>query len=293
MEPTLLYWTLPGPAADLDGHVALCREAERLGVHSVLVPFAPAGPDPFAWAAALGRRTGRIGFLLECLAGVSSPTYWTQQANTLAAVLGGRVGVVVAAGWEPVRQLGYGDGILSDGWYARLDEFWQVCHGLWRGPEPVSLAGRHYQIDSATVNARFVSGGPLERPEISVTGPFPPALAFASRHADCVFVQAEEPEEQVAAVLDSGLRAGLAVPPYGIADATVPPRGIADATVPPRGIADETAAVIGRGRAAGATRFLMSGDIERLRWFGAEILPRIRSAVHNDAGQPMEGDTRS
>ncbi|GAA3613677.1 hypothetical protein GCM10022419_118470 [Nonomuraea rosea] len=272
MEPTLLYWTLPGPAADLDGHVALCREAERLGIHAALVPFDPAGPDPFAWAAALGRRTGRIGFLLECLAGVSSPTYWTQQANTLAAVLGGRVGVVVAAGWEPVRQLGYGDGIRSDGWYARLDEFWQVCHGLWHGTEPVSLAGRHYQIDSATVNARFVSDGTRTRPEISVTGPFPPALAFASRHADCVFVQADDPEEQVAAVLGSGLRAGLAVPPHGSAD--------------------EAAAVIGRGRAAGATRFLLCGDIDRLRWFGAEILPRIRSAVHNDAGQPRKGDTR-
>jgi alkanesulfonate monooxygenase len=296
MESSRFHWTLPTlrEAPELDDHVALCREAERNGIDSVLVRFDLAGPDPFAWSAALGRRTESIRFLLACRPGVSSPTYWTQQINTLAAVLGGRVGVLVVTEWEPAQQLGYGDAISRDDWYARTDEFWQVCHGLWGGSEPVRLAGRHYQIDGATINAHFVSDDSRNRPEIYVGGPFRQSLAFGRRHADCVLVRDDGrdggrdggrddgPDElagTVRSVLDAGVRAGLV------------------ATV--SGAADDVVATINRCRAAGVTQFLLSGGtgpsaIDRLRSFGEEVLPRIReqerSTVPNGAGRVPEGE---
>lgn len=292
MESSRFHWTLPTlrEAPELDDHVALCREAERNGIDSVLVRFDLAGPDPFAWSAALGRRTEAIRFLVACRSGVSSPTYWTQQVNTLAAVLGGRVGVLVETEWEPSQQLGYGDAISRDDWYARIDEFWQVCHGLWSGSEPVRLAGRHYQIDGATINAHFVSDDSRNRPEIYVGGPFRESLAFGRRHADCILVRDNSPDNgrddgpdelagTVRSVLDAGVRAGLGVPVSGAADDVV--------------------ATINRYRAVGVTDFLLSGGagrsaIDRLRSFGEEILPRIReqerSTVTKGTGRVREGE---
>ncbi|HEX4811571.1 MAG TPA: LLM class flavin-dependent oxidoreductase [Nonomuraea sp.] len=264
MTPARFHCAPPSPreAPGLDEHLALCREAERHGIDSVVVGFDLAGPDPFAWAAALGRRAKAVRFLLACRPGVSSPTYWAQQVNTLAAVLGGRVGVLVGAEWEPGQQLAYGDATSREEWYTRLDEFWQVCHGLWEGSEPVRLTGRHYRIDGATINARFVSGDTRHRPEIYVRGPLGPSLAFAGRHADCVLVGPDEPAA-VRAVLDAGVRAGL--------------------VVPMNGSAGDVAATIGRHRAAGVTDFFVPG--ERLRTFGEEVLPLVRADERSGASR--------
>ena len=268
------HWRLPAlrDAPDPETHLAVCRRAEEYGIESVLVSLDHADPDPFVWAAALGRRAQRIRFLIGIRSGVSSPTYWTQQVNTLAAVVGGRVAVHVVADWQPTEQLRYGDWIGRDDWFARTDEFWQICHGLWRGLGPVSLAGRHYTIDGAKVNAHFPSGNGRRRPEIYLDGDHAAVSDLAIRHADCLMTRATSPDQladHIRPVRAAGVEAGLV---------TTMPAWVGLSA----GSADDFAEAIFAYRDVGVTQFLLSGGPSRpcldwLRCFGQDVLPRVRA----------------
>ena len=268
------HWRLPSlrEAPDPQTHVEVCRLAEEYGVESVLLPLGHTDPDPFVWAAALGRRAERIRFLIGIRSGVSSPTYWTQQVNTLAAVVGGRVAIHVATEWQPAEQLRYGDSIGRDDWYRRTDEFWQICGGLWRGTEPVTLAGRHYTIDGARINAHFPSGNGRHRPEIYLDGDHSAAAELAIRHADCLLTRATGPD-QLAEHIERVRRAGVEI---GLVTALPAWVGRTPESV------DDFAAAIVAYREVGVTQFLLSGGPSRpcldwLRCFGQDVLPRVRA----------------
>jgi alkanesulfonate monooxygenase len=254
----------------------LCRQAEEYGIESVLVPLDHMGLDPIGWATALGVRTERIRFMVGIRSGVSSPTYWTQQVNTLAAVLGGRVAVQIAAEWQPAEQLRYGDAIARDDWYRRTDEFWQVCHGLWRGTEPVTLTGRHYTIEGAKINAHFTSSNGRHRPEIYLDGDHAATVELAIRHADCLLTRATSPDqlaEHIRPVLDAGVEVGLV---------TTVPAWVGASPDSADDSAADFAAAIGGYREVGVTQFLLSGGPSRpcldwLRCFGQDVLPRVRA----------------
>jgi alkanesulfonate monooxygenase len=268
------HWRLPTPreAPDLETHLSVCRRAEEYGIESVLIPLDHSDPDPFAWAAALGRRAERIRFIVGIRSGISSPTYWTQQVNTLGAVVGGRVAVHVVTDWQPAEQVQYGDSIGRDDWYGRTDEFWRVCLGLWRGAEPITLAGRHYTIDGAKINASFPGDADRHRPEIYFDGDHTAASELAIRHADCLLTRATSPDqlaEHLRPVLDAGVEAGLVT--------TVP----AWVGVSAGSVDDFADAILGY-REAGVTQFLLSGGSSRscldwVRCFGQEVLPRVRA----------------
>jgi alkanesulfonate monooxygenase len=200
-------------APDLDTHVAFCEEAERCGIESLLMPFGFARPDPYAWSAALGTRTERISFLNAVRSGVCSPTYFVQQINTLSVITNGRVYINIVAGRAPVEHRFYGDFLSHDERYERTDEFWQICHALWRGDGPVDFNGEHYRMEGAQLTTPFVSET-LDRPRIYSGGSSDQAIQLAIRHSDCLLVWPEEPEKlgrRVRPVLDSGTQVGLMV----------------------------------------------------------------------------------
>jgi alkanesulfonate monooxygenase len=268
------HWRLPTlrEAPDLETHLTVCREAEEYGIESVLLPLDQSDPDPFGWAAALGRRTERIRFIVGIRSGLSSPTYWTQQVNTLAVIVGGRVAVQIVSDWQPAEQQRYGDAIARDDWNGRTDEFWQICLGLWRGTEPVHLTGRHYTIEGAKINLPFTSGNGRSRPEIYLDGDHAAAAELAVRHADCLLTRATAPDQladHIQPVIDAGVEVGLVTP--------VP----AWVGVTP-GSADDFAEALLGYRQAGVTQFLLSGGPSRpcldwLRCFGQDVLPRVRA----------------
>ncbi len=194
---------------DLDAHVAFCRRAEECGIESLLMAFGFTRPDPLAWSAALARRTSAIKFLVAVRSGICSPTYFVQQVNTLSAVAGGRVCINVVAGRAPNEQRYYGDFLSHDERYARTDEFWTVCHALWRGDGPVDFAGSHYQIEGGKLDSVFVAPD-RSRPEIYIGGNSEQAVALATRHADCLLTLPEAPE-RMAARIQPVLRAGTEV----------------------------------------------------------------------------------
>lgn len=317
-------------APDLEVHADFCREAERCGMESLLMAFGFARPDPFGWSAALGSLTERIKFLVAIRSGISSPTYFVQQINTLSVITGGRVFVNIVAGRAPGEHRFYGDFLSHDERYERTDEFWQICHGLWRG-EPIDFEGKHYRVEGARINTPFMSE--RGRPEIYLGGNSEQAVRLAIRHADCLLTFPDTPEKlaaRVRPVLESGTEVGLtlsliagptredalrqaqAVVEAAGEGARDVHRGVRAGTdsvgfrsvydmaegdawltrclwtgaVPYLGApaislvgsADEIAEAILEYRAIGVTQFLFTGfpDLEQMRFFGAEIMPRIR-----------------
>jgi alkanesulfonate monooxygenase len=200
-------------APDVAGHIEFCRRAEDCGIESLLMAFGFTRPDPVTYSAALGRHTEKIKFLVAVRSGISSPTYFVQQVNTLSVLTGGRVAINIVAGRAPDEQRYYGDFLSHDERYERTDEFWSICHALWRDAGPVDFTGRHYRVEGARINTPFMSDE-HKRPEIYLGGSSDQARALAIRHADCLFTLPDTPENlepRIRPVLTSGTEVGLLV----------------------------------------------------------------------------------
>lgn len=198
---------------NLEEHVEFCRRAETSGIDSLLMAFGFTRPDPVTYSAALGAHTERIGFLVAVRSGITSPTYFVQQINTLSALTRGRVCINIVAGRAPDELRYYGDFVSHDERYERTDEFWSVCHALWRGDGPVDFTGRYYRIEDARLNTPFVSEE-RSRPEIYLGGSSGQARALAMRHADCLLTLPDTPkrmEPNIRPLLESGTDVGLLV----------------------------------------------------------------------------------
>jgi alkanesulfonate monooxygenase len=198
---------------DLAVHRQFASRAEEVGIESLLVAFGFSRPDPVTWAAALGSCTRTVKFLVAVRSGIVSPTYFVQQMNTLSALTGGRVCVNVVAGRAADEQRFYGDYLQHDQRYDRTDEFWSICHALWRDDGPVDFRGKYYQVEGATLRTPFVSPD-RSRPEIYLGGSSEQAVALAIRHADCMFTLPDAPDRlavRIRPLLDSGTEVGLLV----------------------------------------------------------------------------------
>jgi alkanesulfonate monooxygenase len=192
----------------------LCRCAEAIGIDSVLMPVGLNHPDPTLLAAALGRHTERLKFMIACCPGLISPTIFVQQINTLSMLIGGRVHINIVCGHTP-RELGDSGGRLSrDEWNARLDEFLAVCRAFWdRGEGEVNFEGKYFQIGAGRILTPFKTSGP-NRPEIYFDGDQEDSAGTASRHADCVWRFAEPVESlqrTIGPLLATGAEVGIVV----------------------------------------------------------------------------------
>jgi alkanesulfonate monooxygenase len=198
---------------DLDVLVQYCRHAEECSIESVLTAFGFHRADPIVLATAVGLLTERINFMVAVRSGISSPTAFVQQVNSVAAVTGGRICLNVVAGHTPGEQRGYGDFLSHDERYSRTDEFLTICRALWEGSEPVSFEGDHYRVEGAKLNLRFLSEG-RSAPEIYVGGNSPQAAELAVKHASCLLRLPDAPElmrPSVEAVTSRGTEVGLLV----------------------------------------------------------------------------------
>lgn len=200
-------------APDLAAHAEFCRLAEASGIESLLVAFGFHRPDPIALAGALGTLTQKIKFLVACRSGVTSPTYFVQQVNTVAALTGGRIAVNIVAGHSPHENRYYGDFLPHDERYRRTEEFWTVCDALWRRDGPVTFAGDYYRVEDAHLNTPFVSDE-RQAPEIYVGGSSELAAELAVKHASCLLRPPDAPEQMAPRVEElrrRGVETGLLV----------------------------------------------------------------------------------
>jgi alkanesulfonate monooxygenase len=198
---------------DFQAHVEFCRHAARCEIESLLTAFGFHRPDPIVLATALGLASESVAFLVAVRSGVSSPTAFVQQVNSVSVLTGGRIRLNVVGGHTPAEQQYYGDFLTHDERFARTDEFLTVCRALWEGGGPVTFRGAHYRVEGARLSTPFLAPG-RTAPEIYLGGSSAAAVAQAIKHADCLLTVPDTPDrlaERVRPVLESGTEVGLMV----------------------------------------------------------------------------------
>nr|CEL20957.1 Alkanesulfonate monooxygenase [Kibdelosporangium sp. MJ126-NF4]CTQ95529.1 Alkanesulfonate monooxygenase (EC 1.14.14.5) [Kibdelosporangium sp. MJ126-NF4] len=199
------------PVADLGRQRDFCRRADELGIDSLLLPIGFQRADPSVLATAFGLATERVRFMTASRPSVISPTHFVQQVNTVSAFTNGRVEVNVVSGQGSDELRYYGDFSTHDERYRRTDEFWTVCHALWRREFPVTFDGEFIRVEGARVNQTFVSPD-RHRPYVYIGGSSELARDLAIKHADCLLRLVESPEvlgPKIAPALAAGIEVGV------------------------------------------------------------------------------------
>lgn len=193
--------------------MAFCRDAELLGIDSVLVDIGVGKPDPMLLAMVLATATDRLKFMVAHRPGLMSPTLFVQQVNTFSTLASGRITLNFVAGHSQAEQLNYGDNLPHDERYERLREYVTICRRLWAGETTVDFAGRHYRIEAGRVRTPFIAPD-RQAPEVYLGGGSRSAREVASELADCWLRFGDTVENvarESAPVLDNGSEVGLRI----------------------------------------------------------------------------------
>ncbi len=196
---------------DLDVQVPFSHAAEACGIDSLLIDFGWSKPDPILLTAALGMATTRMRFIIAHRSGLTCPTSFVQQMNTLATLINGRYSLNIVAGHSPDEQKGYGDTLPHDERYERTEEFLSVCQAFWRDPRDVTFHGKHYQVEHGRLNTPFTSADRTS-PEIYIAGNSPSACRLSITRGSCWMRLPDVPDKvaaEAAPVLASGKDVGL------------------------------------------------------------------------------------
>jgi alkanesulfonate monooxygenase len=196
---------------DLEQQIEFCRQAEVSGITGLLTDVGASKPDPILLAAALGLATERIEFIVAYRSGLTLPTTFVQQLNTLSALVKGRVSLNIVAGHSPVEQRYYGDYLVHSERYARTEEFLAICRAFWKNDGPVNYHGKYYCLDQGQLNTPFLS--PHRRfPELFIAGGSDEARNLAISQGTLWMRLADTPENvrpSGAPVLAAGKEVGL------------------------------------------------------------------------------------
>jgi len=191
--------TSPAVRTDMDGWTQFANHAEDAGIDAVLISFSRYEPDPLLVSCALGRATRKLKFIAAFRSGLTQPTTFVQQVNTLSSMIGGRVSLNVVAGSSSSEQRGYGDFLPHDERYARAEEFLRVCHAFWRGDGEVNFEGKYYRVQGGKLHTPFLSPD-RGSPEIYVSGHSQQSEQLARAVGTCWLRVADTPETLASAV---------------------------------------------------------------------------------------------
>jgi alkanesulfonate monooxygenase len=196
---------------DLEHQIEFCRQAEASGITGLLTDVGASKPDPILLAAGLGLAVERIEFIVAYRSGLTLPTTFVQQLNTLSALVNGRVSLNIVAGHSPVEQRYYGDYLAHHERYARTEEFLAICHAFWKNSGPVNFSGKYYRIEEGKLNTPFTSPH-RSFPELFIAGGSDEARSLAISQGTLWMRLADTPEnlkESIAPVLAAEKEVGL------------------------------------------------------------------------------------
>jgi alkanesulfonate monooxygenase len=202
----------PASTPDLEGWERFARAAEQAGIESTLISFSRSEPDPMFVSCALGRSVQKLKFIVAYRSGLSKPTTFVHQFNTLSTLVNGRVALNLVAGSSRAEQHAYGDFLEHDDRYARAEEFLEVCRSFWRDQSArIDFEGRFYRVEQGHFPTPFL-GHNRTTPEIYVSGHSEAAEKLALSQGSCWLRCAEAPEKLAPIVAQSraaGVEVGL------------------------------------------------------------------------------------
>jgi alkanesulfonate monooxygenase len=202
----------PASTPDLEGWGRFARAAEQAGIESTLISFSRSEPDPMLMSCALGQSVEKLKFIVAYRSGLSKPTTFVQQFNTLSTLVSGRVALNLVSGSSRAEQHAYGDFLEHDDRYARAEEFLEVCRSFWRDQTArIDFQGRFYRVEQGHFPTPFV-GHNRSTPEIYISGHSEAAEKLAHSQGSCWLRCAEVPEKLAPIVAQSraaGVEVGL------------------------------------------------------------------------------------
>jgi alkanesulfonate monooxygenase len=202
----------PASTPDLEGWGRFARAAEQAGIESTLISFSRSEPDPMLMSCALGQSVEKLKFIVAYRSGLSKPTTFVQQFNTLSTLVNGRVALNLVAGSSRAEQHAYGDFLEHDDRYARAEEFLEVCRSFWRDQTArIDFQGRFYRVEQGHFPTPFLDHD-RSTPEIYISGHSEAAEKLAHAQGSCWLRCAEAPEKLAPIVAQSraaGVEVGL------------------------------------------------------------------------------------
>jgi len=212
---TLAYWTELAQIAERGLYDALFW-ADGISTYSVYGnSHAPAirgalqfpRLDPLLLVSAMAQVTTHLGFAVTSSTTYEPPYQFARRMSTLDHLTGGRVGWNIVTSYldSAARALGQGRQRAHDDRYALAEDYMEAVYKLWEGSweEGAVLAdrasGRYADPDRVHVvrhesphlqmeALHLVEPSPQRTPVLYQAGSSPAGLAFAARHAECVFV---------------------------------------------------------------------------------------------------------
>ena len=172
--------------------------------------------------AALARETKDLGFLYTSSVIQHHPFVFARMISTLDHLSDGRIGwnIVTSANERAFRNVGLPGNLSHEERYAWAEEYVDVVYKLWEGSwdegavvddpaagiyadpakvHDINHEGERYRVEGFNL----MEPSPQRTPVLAQAGGSPPGLAFASRHAELMFLSAmsfEAIAQQVAAV---------------------------------------------------------------------------------------------
>ena len=142
--------------------------------------------ETLCWASALLAATKEIVAFATVHVPLVNPVFAAKSCVTADHVGRGRFGLNVVSGWN-VDEFGmFGEQLLDhDDRYGYTEEWVTVAKRIWSETTPFDYSGNHFDLKNVGGKPKPWGG---VRPLLMSAGSSPAGRAFASRHADCLFM---------------------------------------------------------------------------------------------------------
>jgi alkanesulfonate monooxygenase SsuD/methylene tetrahydromethanopterin reductase-like flavin-dependent oxidoreductase (luciferase family) len=141
--------------------------------------------ETLTWAAGLGASTRRAGVFSTVHVPTIHPIVAAKQCTTIDHISGGRFGLNIVCGWNPVEFKMFGSEMLGhDARYEYAAEWIEIVRMLWTRDEPFDFEGKFFKIAQGVSDPK-----PLSKPHPAImnAGRSPTGMRFAAKYADLVF----------------------------------------------------------------------------------------------------------
>jgi alkanesulfonate monooxygenase len=163
-----------------DHLLQVARAAQVAGFEGALIPWDPAGEDPWIVAASLAREVRGLVFLPELQPGFATPVYLAKISASFQRLARDRLAWKIDVERDPAVRRAHGDFFEGAEWFQRADEYLEAARGVWT-THPFTFRGRYFEVEAGGLEGPL-AGLPI--PPVYTSGRSDAALNLAAKHAD-------------------------------------------------------------------------------------------------------------
>ncbi|MDC0033301.1 LLM class flavin-dependent oxidoreductase [Alphaproteobacteria bacterium] len=149
--------------------------------------------ETLTWASGLLAATSRISIFGTVHVSLLSPIFAAKQMVTAHHIGQGRFGLNIVSGWNVGEHEMHGVKIREhDERYDYSEEWVTIVKRIWLEDEPFDFKGKYFDLKGVQLKPKPWGD---DRPLLISAGNSSAGLAFAGRHADCLFTSVRELDE--------------------------------------------------------------------------------------------------